>query len=357
MMSESELRGVHHRDEQDQRRAEPKVITVTLNPSLDRTLITRFMALGYQNRVTETSRIDPAGRGVNISRALHSLGIPTHAVILIGHDATGRAYQALLAEEEFPITILRRDGHTRSYIVILDTGHNHETTIREDGEPVTRSDRLMVANTLLEIINPGDTVLFAGSLPPGARTDTYAWLTSLAQTAGAAVAVNAGGGDPLRDSLQAKPSLAYLNQQQLEWLFNFPVRTREDVVYTAKQLREQGAGRVLVALKGMGGALLVAREGVWMAEIPVDADGTQTGLAEALIAGYLAGRYQGRSADDALTYGAAAAAYHLSRVGHQPATARDVEEFLPDIQVVPYEMLGSSGDEPKIDRSPSPRTL
>jgi fructose-1-phosphate kinase PfkB-like protein len=113
----------------------------------------------------------------------------------------------------------------------------------------------------------------------------------------------------------------------------------------------------LVALKGMGGALLVTRKGVWMAEIPGDSEGTQTGLAETLIGGYLAGRYRKLPADEALAYGAAAAAYHVSRVGHQPATARDIEEFLPHVAVISYEALEHADDEPSIDLSPSPRTL
>ncbi len=70
-----------------------KVITVTLNPSLDRTVTTHFLALGYHNRTTATTRLDPAGRGVSVSRALHALGVETHAVVVLGHDANGRAYE------------------------------------------------------------------------------------------------------------------------------------------------------------------------------------------------------------------------------------------------------------------------
>ncbi len=324
-------------------RREKKVITVTLNPSLDRTLTTHFLSLGYHNRTTDTTRLDPAGRGVNVSRALHALGMPTHAIVVVGHDATGRAYQALLAEEQFPITILRREGRTRSNISILDTGHGHQTIILEESGELARADRQAVANALIELIETGDTVVFAGSLPPGARSDSYAVLTSLAEAKGGAVAINAGGGEPLLRAIRARPRLLYLTQTQAEGLFNFPVRAYEDVLYCAHQLQEQGAPRVLIAMEKPEGAFLVTEAGAWMASWP-EISGTRSGRAEALIAGYLAGRLQRLSFEESLRLGAAAAAYTVSQVGHEFGTRRDIEDNLEQVTVVSSDDLPQSAD-------------
>jgi len=317
---------------------QPKVITVTLNPSLDRTMITHFFAIGYHNETRETTRLDPAGRGVSISRALHSLGIPTHAIVLLARDSTGRAYQALLAEEQFPITILRREGTTRSNIIIKDTGHNNETHLWEASKGVTHDDLQMVADKLRELIEPGDRVVFAGSLPTDTSPDTYAWLTDVAQRDGALVVINAGGGQALRASLKARPRLIYLTQLQAEGIFNFPVRTPEDALYCARQLREQGAERVLIARRDANSALLVTDEGTWMVDLPEVVDGgTRSGQAEAMIAGYLAGRLKERSIDEALELGAAAAAYTVSQVGNEFGTLRDVQAFAGQVNVTPVE--------------------
>jgi 1-phosphofructokinase len=299
--------------------------------------VTRFLSVGYHNRVIETTRLDPAGRGVSVSRALHILGIPTHAIILLGYDATGRAYESLLVEEQFPITILRRDGRTRSNIVIKDTGQHNETVLLEDSEGVTASDLRAVADMLLQIVKQGDTVVFAGSLPNGVRADTYAWFTSLAQTIGVNVAINAGGGEALQQALQARPSLIYLTQTQIEGLFNYPVRAYEDVIHCAQQLREQGAGKVLVAMPRTDMALLVAEEGIWLVDLPGIGEGTRTGQAEAIIAGYLTGRLNQRPLDEALELGAAAAAYTASQMGNEFGALQDVEEHIDDVDVTPVE--------------------
>ena len=277
------------REDNSASRPDVKVITVTLNPSLDRTLVTHFLSLGYHNWTRETTRLDPAGRAVNVSRALHLLGVATHAVILVGNDATGRSYQALLSEEEFPITVLRRTGRTRSNIVIKDTGHGNETFIGEDSDGVSVDDVAQVVEALRELIEPGDRVVFAGSLPKPLAEDTYTGLIEVAHEAGGWVAINAGGGDPLRASLAAKPDIIYLTQTQVEGLFNFPVRTYEDVIYCAQQLEGMGAGKVLVAMTQSDSAVLIAKQGAWLVELPSNVPGTSTGQAEAMIAGYLTG--------------------------------------------------------------------
>ncbi|MBN1966656.1 MAG: hypothetical protein JW910_18535 [Anaerolineae bacterium] len=321
----------------EQNQANKKVITVTLNPSLDRTLITHFLAVGYHNTTTEATRLDPAGRGVSVSRALHALGVSTHAIILVGHDATGRAYQALLTEEQFPITVLRREGRTRSNIVIRDTGLDNETVILEDSDGVSKADLDGVAEALRQLTAKGDTVVFAGSLPQDVPEDTYAWLVDVAQEAGAEVAINAGGGEALRQALPAEPELIYLTRVQVEGMFNIPVREMEDVIGCAQKLREQGAGKVWIALPDMDAALLVAEEGAWLGEMQELLPGTRSGQAEAMIAGYLAGRLSQRPLDEALEMGAAAAAFTGTQVGHTFGTLKDVQEYADQVSVTPVE--------------------
>ncbi len=317
-------------------RTQKKVITVTLNPSLDRTVTTHFLALGYHNRTSATTRLDPAGRGVSVSRALYALGVETHAIVVLGRDADGRAYETLLCEEQFPMTVLRRDGETRHNTIILDAAHQHETMITEESSGLSWHDRQAVATTLAEITEPGDSVVFAGSLPPQVRADTYALLTSLVQTKGAAVAINAGGGDALEKSIQARPRLIYLTQQQLERLNNIPVRVTEDVIACAQRLRTRGVRRVLVAMEADDRALLLTETGGWLATWP-SGDGSRGGCSEALIAGYLAGRLRGQSFEDALALGAAVTAHTAMQVGHAFPTSREAEDIASAVTLTALE--------------------
>ncbi len=238
------------------------------------------------------------------------------------------------------MTVLRRDGETRHNTIILDAGQQNETVITEESSGISWHDRQAVATTLAAITEPGDSVVFAGGLPPEVRADTYALLTSLVQTKGAAVAINAGGGEALEKSIQARPRLIYLTQRQLERLNNIPVRVTEDVIACGRQLRERGVKRVLVAMEESHGALLLTEDGGWLAQWP-EGEGSRGGCAEALIAGYLAGRLRRQSFEESLALGAAVTAYTAMQVGHEFPTVRDAQEIASEVTVTALEPVAA----------------
>jgi 1-phosphofructokinase family hexose kinase len=303
-----------------------KIITITLNPSLDRTLVTHFLSTGYHNQTEEPTRLDPAGEGLNISRALAGLGCVTHAVVMLGDDPTARAYQALIAEESFEITILTANGQTRTNAIILDTGTKEETQITEPGAEILPDDIEEAAEAIRQITAEGDVVVFAGTLPVGAPEDTYARLTSTVHASGALAAVIRSG-PALGATLPAGPDLVALTQLEMEGFFNHPVREMEDIVGGARRLRDGGAGRVLIEMREAGSALLVADETIVRVSIPEAEGGTTSGVWEALVAGYLAGRAGQQPLDEAMRLGAAAANYTAAQVGNEFGSLEDVSDF------------------------------
>jgi len=311
-----------------------KVITVTLNPSLDRTMVVHYLAVGYHNPVTDTTRLDPAGRGVNIARALHHLGVPTHSIIVLGDDATGAAYQTLIARQGLPATfVLRRGGVTRSNVTILDTGNHTETTLVEKAPTLTAEHVQAVAEALGEQVRPGDFVVFAGSLPEGAPADLYARLLRRAAEAGG-ITVLSVTTEAMAAGIEALPGLLVVNQTELESYFNHPVRTDEDVEYCQRKLREKGIARVLAILEG-GRARLQAPEGDWRLEYAEDTLGTQSGVKEAVLAGFLAGWLNGLPLEKALELGGAAAVYTSGQIGSAFGSPDEVAEHTSEVDVTP----------------------
>ena len=59
------------------------VITVTLNPAIDKTLIVDGFQLGSVNRTMDV-RHDIGGKGVNVSKVLKNLGIDSLAIGFLG---------------------------------------------------------------------------------------------------------------------------------------------------------------------------------------------------------------------------------------------------------------------------------
>lgn len=304
-----------------------KIITVTLNPSLDRAVVLHYLNLGYHNRVKEATRLDPGGRGVNVSRALHRLGCETTGVVLVGNDATGRAYRALIAQEGFPVKLVTTPGRTRSNMTIVDTGNKAQTHLIEEAiigdEKVTQT----VTNALKRLIRPGDIVVLAGSLPEDTPPNTYAELVK-ASAAAEAVVLAARGTEATQLAIKARPSVVILNQNEMEAIFNHPVRTPADIISCGHKLREQGVEQVLVTMMGdqaAPAAILVTGENVWEVEAAAVENGSMDGVEDALLAGFLTAWSKRYSSKQALELGTAAAIYTASHVGSEFGTLEEIQ--------------------------------
>lgn len=313
-----------------------KIITVTLNPTLDRTLFTHYLSQGYHNRVTGPTRLDPAGRGVNVARALYQLGVKAHAIVLLGNDAIGRAYEALITQERFPVRLFKRAGVTRSNTIIFDSGHKTEMHIIEESTGGDEADLSGIAQALKEMTEPNDWVVFGGIRLTGLRTDAYAQLTNVVHEKGGKAIVIAAG-DSLGDTLLAKPDLVAITQGEMENYFNYPVRSDGDITYSGRKLIEGGAGMVLVTHQEAHHTILVTADEVWSAVEALSnaVQGTTSGVQDAILGGFLyAYLYRQASASQALAYGVAAGNYTRTQVGNEFGGEADIAPFRERISLV-----------------------
>jgi 1-phosphofructokinase len=300
-----------------------QVITVTLNPSLDRTIVTHYLSLGYHNHVSEATRLHPGGRGVNIARALHTLDVPAHAVITLGDDPNGAAYRTLLMQEPLPVTFVVSKGTTRSNVTILDTGNQQETHLIEKSTWLTAAVLDDVVQTVSVQAQEGDFVVFAGSLPDGVPDDTFGQMIPRVREKGVEVVLSATL-EAMGPGIDARPDLLVLNQTELEAYFNHPVRSDDDILYCANKLLEMSIQQVLV-IQTDGRAILTEREQTWALSYSEDALGTHSGVKEAVLAGYLAGRARGLSVPEALDLGGAAAVYASGQIGSDFGTLEEIQ--------------------------------
>ena len=110
------------------------IATVTLNPSIDRELRLADFDIGGVNRAQLTN-LDPGGKGVNVSRALTSYGVPTFA-ILVGGELGGRWFDERLTQAQVPHEVVMATGVTRSNLTIVEA-NGTVTKINENGFAIT----------------------------------------------------------------------------------------------------------------------------------------------------------------------------------------------------------------------------
>ncbi|MET9290399.1 1-phosphofructokinase [Streptomyces sp. NPDC003077] len=278
------------------------ILTVTPNPSLDRTYEVPGLARGAVLRAG-TERIDPGGKGVNVSRAVAAAGHRTLAVLPLGGPA-GAALAGLLGTEGIEVAGVPVAGQTRSNVSVVEPDGTL-TKINAAGPELSPAE----SEALLEAVrsHSADAAWIAccGSLPRGLAPEWYAELVARAHRAGTRVALDTSG-PSLTAALRARPDVVKPNAEELSQAVGRPLATVGDALKAAEELRSLGARAVLASL-GADGQLLVDASGAHFATAPVTSVRSNVGAGDASLAGFLT--VGGRGADalaSAVAHGAAA---------------------------------------------------
>ncbi|RII14962.1 Tagatose-6-phosphate kinase [Streptomyces sp. YIM 130001] len=278
------------------------ILTVTPNPSLDRTYEVPALDRGEVVRATG-ERMDPGGKGVNVSRAVSAAGVATLAVLPLG-GVPGELVATLLRDQGIVAVPVPVAGHTRSNISVAEPDGTL-TKINAPGPELSDAE----AESLLAAVGAGsvdaDWVACCGSLPRGLDPAWYAALVARAHEAGARIALDTSG-PALLAALAERPDVVKPNAEELAEAVGRPLSTVGDAVKAAEELRELGARSVLASL-GADGQLLVDASGVHFASAPVTSVRSNVGAGDASLAGFLAAGGAGPQAlAAAVAHGAAA---------------------------------------------------
>ncbi|HSK26526.1 MAG TPA: 1-phosphofructokinase [Jiangellales bacterium] len=259
------------------------IVTVTPNPSLDRTIEIDRLERGAVIRARAV-RVDPGGKGVNVSRALAQHGRPTVAVLPSG-GAEGAQLAALLAPQLVPTVSVPVAGATRSNVTLVEPDGT-TTKINEPGAALTPPEVSALEQRVVELAARASWVVGCGSLPRGVDADFYAQLVERAHGAGARTAVDTSGA-ALAAVVASAPDLLKPNHEELAELVGRDLLTVGDAARAAADLVAGGVGAVLVSL-GAAGALLVDADGTLHARGPAVTVRSTVGAGDSTLAGFLA---------------------------------------------------------------------
>jgi 1-phosphofructokinase len=293
------------------------IVTLTPNPSLDRTLHIGRLTRGQLIRADDSSTV-PSGKGVNVSRDVAANGLATTAVLPVGgHD--GQRLAAELTAQKLTVRPVPIAGDVRSNITLLEPDGT-ATKVNEPGPRLSADELDRLLQAAVETVTAAadaSWLVGSGSLPPAAPTDCYARLVAATHVAGsntrARVAIDCTGA-ALLAAVAAGADLVKPNTAELAEATGCALSTRSDVVAAARQLTSLGAEAVLASL-GVDGAMLITSTEIWHAAAPSIRLHSAIGAGDALLAGFVAGCVGGGSTVDAAGDG---------RPGRQQALERAV---------------------------------
>jgi 1-phosphofructokinase len=282
------------------------IVSVTLNPSLDRTVEVDRLERGAVLR-TSSPVLEPGGKGVNLTRALARNGIDSIAVLPVG-GAEGAELSALLDAAGVATRLVPVSGRTRSNLTVAEPDGT-VTKLNEPGSSLSPTDFSALSTVLVGLVTARDWVVFSGSIPPECSGEQLVELMTSVTDLGASLAVDTSG-DALTASLSARPRLIKPNRAELAEAVGRDLDSISDVIAAAVELRARGVERVLVSL-GAEGAVLVGEHGAIVGESTAFQRRSTVGAGDCFLAGFLS-RFSSDESDEdaalveALAWGAAA---------------------------------------------------
>jgi 1-phosphofructokinase len=290
------------------------IVTVTTNPSLDRTV-----DLASALRVGEVqgalgAREDAGGKGINVSRVVAAAGHPTVAVLPLNDDDP---LAAALRSARVPVRTVPAPGAARANLTIADAD-GVTTKLNLPGIALTEAEAAALSAAAVDAAAGADWLVLAGSLAPGLPDDYYVRIIRAVRAAwgprSPAIAVDTSGAALTAGVDDGGADLIKPNEHELAELAGLTlddgVTLADAVLPVARAIVPDRVGAAFVTLGGEG-AVLVTAEGAWHGTPPPIHVRSTVGAGDSSLAGYLLASAAGAPPEErvrnGIRYGSAAA--------------------------------------------------
>ncbi|MBR7092704.1 MAG: 1-phosphofructokinase family hexose kinase [Clostridia bacterium] len=304
-----------------------QVITVTLSPSIDVTLLVDGLDTDKTNRVLGERR-DVGGKGINVSRTVNAFGINNACLAVAGED-NRLEFADFLKAVGLRFELLPIPGAVRENLTLR--AGKQTIKLNRSGPELSHMMTGALMALILRWVRPGDIVVFAGSLPARFEVQDFVEIVLATKQAGARVALDC---DVLRpEHLQLiRPWLIKPNIHELRLLCPQQGEVEAWVAASARQLSQAGVENALISLGGDG---MYARIGERAFRITVPAVEVKStvGAGDSALAGFAVGFIQQRPAEDCCRLAAACGTASVMQEGTKLATREDALRLFEQVEV------------------------
>jgi 1-phosphofructokinase/tagatose 6-phosphate kinase len=289
----------------------PRFISVSMNPTFQKTLVLPGFAPDTVIRAG-SSRLDIAGKGLNVCRVLTQLGKDCVHLTQLGGKMRP-LYLDLAAADNISLEWVESGSPIRFCYTLLDPAGGHVTELVEEGEAAQKGTEGRLLEALGRLLPGRDALIISGSKAAGFSASLVPGMVRIAKDEGLRVYLDLRGPD-LLNSLEYKPFLIKPNLFEFVSTFAPEFPFKDEKPLDEKAAKEK-AGELCRELYRKYGCLIVLTRGalsVWysgggeLEEYKVDKlePVNTVGSGDAFTAGIAAALESGVSLGDAIAQGA-----------------------------------------------------
>jgi 1-phosphofructokinase len=312
--------------------AAPRIVTVTLNASIDQTASISNFTAGEVNRVT-WEQSDAGGKGVNVASFLADFGYAITVTGVLGTD-NQELFLRLFAEKKLIDRFVRVPGRTRGNIKVVDDVRHQVTDINFPGLTV-QAEKIDEVFATIDALAEGGAEVFvlSGSLPADVAPTVYRDITMRLKARGRRVVLDTSG-EALARAIEAAPDMIKPNIDELAELIGHPLNGEQAILAAARSLRERGIEWVVVSMGGQGAMFVTADAAVHAAPPQVPIKST-VGAGDAMVAGIVHASLQNLGVEECARLATAFSLGALCEIGPRLPPREVIEAFTRQVTTRP----------------------
>ena len=308
---------------------EKMIITVTLNPALDKTIEIDEFKIGNVNRIVST-RVDVGGKGINVSKVIKELKYKSLALGFLG-GRSGNQIKEYLDVSNIENDFLPVEGETRTNLKIIDKVNNTHTDVNENGPSLDLEDIISIKEKIMEYCSQKSLVVLSGSVPSGTDCGIYGEIIKDVKSRGGKVILDADGEMLLR-GIKAGPYMVKPNIDELEKAFGVDIKSQDELIKTAKKILEYGVKYVVISL-GSEGSIFISRDKVAkVSGLKVEVKST-VGAGDSMVAALAIATENNYSFEEAMKLACATSTANVMTEGTQTGRIEDIEKLKKQITI------------------------
>ena len=305
------------------------ITSISLNPSIDRTMTVENFTPGGLNRVVASSDV-AAGKGINVALTVSALGLDSECIGYMYRDSAS-LFEKRLMVNSTAYDFIWCEGTARTNIKVFDRSQGVVTELNESGRTVEPEQLERMVELVTRHAENSDFLVLTGSLPPGCPDDFYRTLIHAVDGLGCRCVLDADG-DRLKYGLEARPFMIKPNRYELEMMTGSHLESVQEIRDAARQYIDMGVEVVAVSLGAEGALILEGDEALYAPRLNIEVKST-VGAGDSMVAGLVAGFMAENELEDTFRMGMACATARCMTEGYR-IVDRTVYKALMDMVTI-----------------------
>ncbi|MCX8011377.1 MAG: 1-phosphofructokinase family hexose kinase, partial [Ignavibacteria bacterium] len=280
------------------------ILTITLNPLLEKVLYFNQVKLGEVNRAYKV-KLNAGGKGINVSRQLNMFKLDNLATGFLGGE-NGKRLKHILHQENIKNSFVQIKSETREGIVIR-TDSSNDTSFFDPNPIIEKGEIKEFIEKSLKFITNSEMVIFSGSQPNDVDNtyckEIFTTLINFANENDKIVILDIYGKN-LNEILKAEPLIVHFNKSEAEDSFSVRLNDKNSILKFLQKIYEQGI-KIFILTDGEN-TFYAINQGFIYEVTPIKVHTiNSTGSGDAFMAGLIYGFHKNLPFEDIIRFATA----------------------------------------------------